>query len=288
MSAASAAADDDPVTAGVAEADPPILGLHGARLRYGVVTDCGPLRPENEDSVLAVAPRPGSNAPHLFAVADGLGGHEAGELASRLAVDRFELFLEQPVERPERWVRSAFHAANLAIWEHGQDHPEVGGLQSTATLLLIDGQSVTIGHVGDCRAYRVRDDDVQLCTTDHTRAMDMLRLRIITPEQAVDHPARYQLTRTLGGELIVQVDVHRRPMTTGDIYVVCSDGLWSEVQRGEMAATVRELDPQAAAQQLVQTAIVRRARDNLSVIVVRVEQVGTAQPSSRRRWLPWR
>ncbi len=277
------------VTVTEALRDPHLPAPEGgaARVNWGVVSDTGPVRTENEDSV-AVLPAIEGGPVHLFAVADGLGGHEAGEVASRIAVETFAKALRDPADRPERWVRAAFNAANLAIWGHGQDHPEVGGLQTTATLLLVDGQSATIGHVGDCRLYRVRDDSVELCTTDHTRAMEMLRLRIITPEQAVDHPARSQLTRSLGSEIMVQVDVQRRPLVEGDAYVLCSDGLWSEVPRAEIVETVRRLAPEEAARHLADAAISRQAQDNLTVIVARVEQLGAAAVAGPRRWLPWR
>jgi protein phosphatase len=118
----------------------------------------------------------------------------------------------------------------------------------------------------------------------------MLRLRIITAEQAVHHPARNQLTRSLGAELFVNVDISRRPIQQGDVFVLCSDGLWSELTRDEIVNEVAaDLDPDAVAASLIQVAIARGAPDNVSVVVVRVAgPVEAPAPDRGRRWLPWR
>jgi protein phosphatase len=120
--------------------------------------------------------------------------------------------------------------------------------------------------------------------------MEMLRLRIITAEQAVHHPARNQLTRSLGAELFVNVDISRRPIQQGDVFVLCSDGLWSELTREEIVNEVAaDLDPGAVAASLIQVAIARGAPDNVSVIVARVAgPVEARAPDHGRRWLPWR
>ena len=247
-------------------------------------TDAGPNRPHNEDACLAVEPLGDSFPAHLFAVADGLGGHLSGDVASRLVIETLQQEAQSNrLDRPERWLRQALSSANLAIHHYAHDHPESFNLQSTATALVLHGDQAVIGHVGDCRAYLVRDGAIELCTTDHTRAMEMLRLRLITPEQAVDHPARSQLTRSLGAELFVQVDVARRPVRPGDTWVICSDGLWSEVPRTEICDVVQRLEPEAASERLVQIACDRAAPDNVTVAVVRVERPAMALPPVRRR-----
>jgi len=247
-------------------------------------TDAGPNRPHNEDACLAVEPLGDFFPAHLFAVADGLGGHMAGDVASRLVIETLQQEAQSSrLERPERWLRQALGSANLAIHHYAHEHPEAFNLQSTVTALVLHGDQAVIGHVGDCRAYLVRDGAIELCTTDHTRAMEMLRLRIITPEQAVDHPARSQLTRSLGAELFLQVDITRRPVRPGDTWVLCSDGLWSEVPRTEICDTVQELPPEAAADRLVQIACDRAAPDNVTVAVVRVKRPAPSLPVPRRR-----
>jgi protein phosphatase len=272
---------------GTGLAQPVGIAVSAPVLSAGARTDAGPSRTNNEDAVL-VRSDPESGV-HLFAVADGLGGHQAGEVASRIVVETLARGLPG-AERPARWLRQILNAANLAIWDHAQANPDAFNLQSTATVMLVTGGEAIIGHVGDCRAYLLRDGIVQQCTTDHTRAMEMLRLRIITAEQAVHHPARSQLTRSLGAELLLSVDITRRRVRQGDVFVICSDGLWSELTREEIADTVESVaDPSGAADSLIRIAVGRGAADNVSVVVVRVEgPVEAPAPARGQRWLPWR
>ncbi|MHB8717668.1 MAG: PP2C family protein-serine/threonine phosphatase [Candidatus Dormibacteria bacterium] len=255
----------------------------GVAVVAATCSDTGPRREHNEDAVLALLPADEAGGLHLVAVADGLGGHAAGEVASRLVVDTIAAHAPQwASERPERWLRRVFTAANLALHDYALANPDAFNLQSTATALTLHGNEAVIGHVGDCRAYRIRDGDIELMTTDHTRATEMLRLRLITPEQAVDHPARNQLTRSLGAELMMSVDVVRCDVAPGDTWVVCSDGLWSEVARPEIAAAVTSLEPAAAAQHLVGTACDRDAPDNVSVAILRIDALAPALERPRR------
>ena len=259
-----------------------------ATVAFGAFTDAGPTRDGNEDACLVLPSAPRFDA-HLAVVADGLGGHLAGEVASRLVVDTLaETTRSMALQRPEKWLRSAFHAANLAVYDHAREHPDAFNLQSTATALLFAADQLTIGHVGDCRAYRVRDGAAELFTTDHTRAMEMMRLRIITPEQARWHPARSQLTRSLGAEVMVHVDVARQPLQVGDTWVVCSDGVWSEVSRVDIAEAVGGVEPEQAARRLAGIAMDREASDNVTVVVARVERLPEVAGERGRRWLPWR
>jgi PPM family protein phosphatase len=251
------------------------------------LTHTGPRREQNEDAVIIRTALTDDDL-HVAAVADGLGGHLAGEVASRLAIDAIARRPLSASERPERWLRQTLNAANLDIWHYGQDHPEAFNLQSTATVLLIDGQNAVVGHVGDCRVYVIHEGEIEQWTADHTRAMEMLQLRIITPEQARTHPARSQLTRSLGAELLVSIDVSRRLLVQGDTYVLCSDGLWSEIGRDEIKQIVRGNTVEHAAQTLLDTAIARDAADNISVAVVRITGEVSPAPASSRSWLPWR
>lgn len=249
------------------------------------VTGTGPLRDLNEDAAVVLAPQPSGLDAHLVAVADGLGGHQAGEVASRLVVDTLAAQArESRADRAERWMRQAFASANLAVHDYGADHPEAFNLQSTATALVVADDHVVIGHVGDCRAYLVRQGGIELCTIDHTRAREMLRLRLITPEQAVDHPARSQLTRSLGAELMVQTDIVRRDARAGDTWVLCSDGAWNVLPRADIASVVAAEDPAAAAERLVRIACDRNTPDNVTVAVVRVEAVRASTSPRGRRW----
>jgi protein phosphatase len=259
-----------------------------ADVRYAAMTDAGPSRDGNEDACLAL-PATGGFPAHVFAVADGLGGQNAGEEASGIVVEQLtEATRTVRLDRSDRWVRQALNRANLAVYDHGRGDASAFNCQSTATAVVVEADRVTVGHIGDCRLYLVRDGGIEQCTTDHSRANEMLRLRIITPEQAAHHPARNQLTRTLGCELLVTVDVARKQLRDHDVLVLCSDGLWSEIPRAEIAAIVAKSDPGEAAETLIRTAIEREASDNVTAVVVRIEHLSEPAGEPGRRWLPWR
>ncbi|HEX9529591.1 MAG TPA: SpoIIE family protein phosphatase, partial [Acidimicrobiales bacterium] len=142
--------------------------------------------------------------------------------------------------------------------------------------LTLAGRDAHIAHVGDSRAYLVRRRVVTQLTADHSRVGEMLRLRLITPEQAANHPARSALTRSLGGDMIVQVDLVTQPVEPGDAFVLCSDGLWDTVPRSELAEILAAIGspdvptPAAAAAALVDAAISQKAPDNVTAVVVKV------------------
>lgn len=260
----------------------------GPSVTFGAASDPGPHRQVNEDAWTALTASAAFPA-HLFAVADGLGGYAAGEVASRIVIDHLrEVARTTRLDRPDRWLRHALHTANLAVYDHSRVDGDAFGCQSTASVLLLHDDTCVIAHVGDCRVYRVRDGTIEQRTTDHTRAAEMLRLRILTPEQALHHPARSQLTRSLGAEVMVHADIARATARAGDVYVACSDGLWNEVSRGEVADTVQRLPPSEAAPELLRIALQREASDNVTVVVVRIEHVEHQAAERPRRWLPWR
>ena len=213
-----------------------------AKFSWALCSEAGPYRDHNEDFAGAyVSPEPDDawDRPPLFALADGMGGHAAGEVASRIAVEQA---VETWTAGEPLWgasgVRAAVRSANLAVIDSA-DAPERRGMGTTLTLLSLAGREATIGHVGDSRAYLVRDGSCTQLTSDHSRAGDMLRMKLISSEQAAVHPARSQLTRSLGLDPLVQVDVHREQVRVGDAFVICSDGLWDVVGRDDIARIVR-------------------------------------------------
>ncbi len=252
------------------------------------LSDTGPVREGNEDCCAAVAlTGEGGVLSHLLLVADGLGGHRAGEVASRLAVAT--VLSEASGEGApigDRFLSRAIQQANLAIFDQGHDDPDCFNMQTTMTAVAIQHDRLMIGHVGDCRAYRVRGTTIQQLTTDHTRVMEMLRMRLITPEQAVKHPARSMLTRSLGADLILQVDTIRERVDPSDLYIVCSDGLWSEVSSEEIRRTVTEVSGPDACKRLIEIGTSRGASDNMTIGILRVNSA-TAAPASVPRWKSW-
>jgi len=227
--------------------------------------------------------RPGRGL--LFAVADGLGAYGGGDVASSLAIAELLARTSQPGEpggRPAGVLRNAYSAANQRVFDAALSGQGTRKMQTTLTTLLLSPGEVHVAHVGDCRAYRLRGDTLELLTTDHTQVMEMLRLKLITPEQAADHPARYALTRSLGADVIVRADIGREALIDGDVYLLCSDGLWSKVDASEIGAALRD-GVRSACEQLVELAVQRGGEDNSSALALRVHAAGRP-PEAASGW----
>jgi protein phosphatase len=227
----------------------------------------------------------GSIAGLVFAVADGLGGYGGGEVASGLAVESSLTHVQKKHAAGSRVpssVRDAFNLANQTILDAA--HSGQGGrkMQSTLSTLVFTPGEAHLGHVGDSRIYRRRDGELDLLTNDHSQVMELLRLHIITPEQAVDHPARYALTRSVGGDIMVRIDVRTEALLEGDGFLLCSDGLWSNVTSSEIAAAMAE-SPAAACKRLVDLALERGGDDNATALAIRVCVAGE-RPEARQGW----
>ena len=251
-------------------------------VEWAYVSDPGTGRENNEDFAGVWAPDGADQAP-LFAVADGMGGHAAGEVASRLAIETVLSWWQSGGSgAAHQRLRAAARAANVAIFDAGHDTGR-RGMGSTLTALALAGREAVIAHIGDSRAYLVRSGQASQLTADHSRVGEMLRMRLITPEQAARHPARSMLTRVLGTEPVVQVDLIRQAGELGDVFVLCSDGLWDSVARGEIAQLAgggeddEPRTPAAAAASLIELALKRDAPDNVTVAVIRLLAHGPAQ-----------
>ncbi|MGH2719224.1 MAG: PP2C family protein-serine/threonine phosphatase [Actinomycetota bacterium] len=252
-------------------------------LEWAYICDLGTGRDNNEDYAGAVAPESGDP---LFVVADGMGGHAAGEVASRIAVNTMLAQWSSGGGAAHQRLRSAVRAANVAVFDASH---EAGrrGMGSTLTALAVSGREVAIGHVGDSRCYLVRQGQASQLTADHSRVGEMLRMRLITAEQAARHPARSMLTRSLGTDPTVQPDLIRHPAEVGDTYVLCSDGLWDSVGRAEIAEIVTGGEeagataPAQATAALIELALKRDAPDNVTVAVIRL--LGLGNPPAGRR-----
>ena len=207
--------------------------------------------------------------PPLFAVADGMGGAQAGELASRLAAAALE---ERGRERlGEETVAELIREANERIYRHALADPAAAGMGTTVTALLVDEAAGTlaVGHVGDSRAYRVRDGVLEQLTADHSLVAELVRSGRLTPEEAEQHPHRSVITRALGTEPDVEVDTFSVTTEPGDLYLVCSDGLSSMLRDEEILSVVAVAgaDPDGIAEGLVQAANRAGGEDNVTVVV---------------------
>ncbi|MCU1448153.1 MAG: putative serine/threonine protein phosphatase, partial [Acidimicrobiales bacterium] len=238
------------------------------QLRYGAATDVGKVRSNNEDQLLVAEP--------VFAVADGMGGHAAGEVASQAAVDAMRAAFGR-VEPPYTMGQlvEAIEVANRVVWERSVADPDLRGMGTTLTAVAVideEGEDhVAIANVGDSRAYLLRDGTLDLLTADHSVAEQMVRDGQLTPEEAAVHPQRHVLTRVLGMAPDVEVDAYPILPYKGDRYLLCSDGLINEVTDDQIASALRRLaDPDEAAKELVHMARAGGGHDNITVIVVDV------------------
>lgn len=271
------------------------LEAHGilAKLAWAVCSDPGAVRPSNEDFAGVHAPTTPDDAwdrGPVFVVADGMGGHAAGEVASRMAVECvLDAWTTGAPAAPHVALRSAVRAANTAIYDAALE-PGHRGMGTTLTAVTLAGHEAVVAQVGDSRCYKVRQDRVEQLTTDHSRVAEMVRMHLITPEQAVSHPARSMLTRSLGADLGVQIDLVRTDVQRGDVLLLCSDGLWDTVSTQELATVFAALaepgtTPVSPTHALVDRAVKRGAADNVTAVVVHVTSDLPIPAASGRRSL---
>lgn len=226
-------------------------------------TDTGRQRRGNEDSSLVDVP--------LFVVADGMGGAQAGEVASRIAVEAFEQGLP-PDGPPEQRLSAVVQRANGEIHRRSRTEAERAGMGTTVTAAYLDGDAVAIAHVGDSRAYLVRDGELRRMTEDHSLVEELVRGGKLTQEEAKDHPQRSIITRALGPEAEVEVDTWTYKLRPGDIVLLCSDGLTSMIPEQQVRdAIIDSGDLDTAARRLIDEANAAGGRDNITVVLFRVE-----------------
>jgi protein phosphatase len=236
-------------------------------------TDTGRQRNANEDSLFTRAP--------LFVVADGMGGAQAGEVASKTAAESFNR--ELPQAPPERVLLETIEAANRTIHERARNDPDLAGMGTTITAVIIDpeAEEVAIGHVGDSRAYRLRGGKLERLTRDHSLVEEMRRKGQLTDAQAEDHPQRSIITRALGPEPEVEVDVQTVPAQAGDVFLICSDGLTTMLGDEQIARLLsRATSMESAVRALVDEANRAGGRDNISVIAFRLEDAAAPAQAS--------
>ncbi len=238
-------------------------------MRWAAATDVGRVRSVNEDSVLADPP--------LFVVADGMGGHKAGDVASSLVVEQLGHLVESPPVRPEE-VSDLLGSANSEILSAGASQGEERAMGTTAVgLVLIDGPSGPswmVFNIGDSRIYRCMDGAVEQLSVDHSYVQELLEAGRITERAARTHPQRNVVTRALGVDADAQADLWLRSPVPGERFVLCSDGLSGEVAPEALNAVVSQpRSPEETAGSLVDMAMAAGGRDNISVIVVDVEGV---------------
>jgi PPM family protein phosphatase len=243
------------------------------KIAIGAKTDVGLVREGNEDSLLIEEP--------LFVVADGMGGHLAGDVASSTAVGVIADRWHQSNMSDEDELRAVVREANSAIWERSQADPSLRGMGTTCTLVRVDDSQARLAHVGDSRAYLFRDGELSQLTEDHTMVGRMVREGRLSLEEAELHPQRNIITRALGVDTDVDVDTFSLDLVTGDRILICSDGLTAMVRGGPIGEVLAgEPDPQRAAERLVQIAIDNGGEDNITVVVLDIDGDATAGASA--------
>ncbi|MBO9532437.1 MAG: Stp1/IreP family PP2C-type Ser/Thr phosphatase [Solirubrobacteraceae bacterium] len=233
-------------------------------------TDTGRQRRANEDAMLARAP--------LYAVADGMGGAKAGEIASRTAIDILGLGVEDGIVKAR--LVELVRRANRAVHEAQLADADLSGMGTTTTVAHVGDEALTVAHVGDSRAYLLRDGSLRRLTDDHSLVEEMRRSGRLTAEEAANHPQRSIITRALGPDPVVEVDVREFALQAGDVVLLCSDGLTSMIPESRITELLKEssrLD--TAGRALIAAANAAGGRDNITVVLLRIGGIDDEDPT---------
>jgi protein phosphatase len=256
--------------------------VNGVRITCQALSDVGRKRKGNEDALFL------NEQQRLYVVADGMGGHAAGEVASRVAVDAIAEFVELTGGNQEiTWpfglddsisyegnrLKTAVRHANSRVLEATRESAEYEGMATTVAAVLVDGDVANLAHVGDSRIYVWSEGEIQLLTRDHSWVNEQIENGAISPEQARSHPLRNVVTRALGGRPDLVVDIQSRRMATGDMLLLCSDGLTTMVPDDEIGRVLGESkgDVSDAVKSLVGLANERGGEDNITVVLLKFE-----------------
>jgi len=248
------------------------------QISYASLSIPGPVRENNEDYVACWQPTDESgwrNRGAIMILADGVGGQHRGEVASRSACDAaVKTFLEsKPLAPPVAVLNQMFNAANIAVYDQNLHENAKGRMATTMTACLFRHNEVNIGHVGDCRAYIIQQGRIRRITNDHSYAGVPFKLGLINVEEAMNSDMRSVLTRSVGQEPMIRVDTHTIVVGRGDAIVLMCDGVWAQLNEGEILDVVNKQSPQEACKVLVKMAERRGAEDNLSVQVTKIQGI---------------
>lgn len=226
-------------------------------------THIGNVRASNQDSVL------NEESSRLYGVADGMGGHNGGDIASRMAVLMLPRILESMMPSEEN-LHDGFQQVNALIFEEQKKDAVLSGMGTTLTVLWEKENSIVLGHIGDSRAYRMRKGKIEQLSTDHSVVGEMVREGLITEEQALQHPYRNVITQAVGTSESLTPDIKTIEKQKGDKYVLCSDGLYEYVSKEEMCDLLMRFSPEDAAEQMIEKALEEGGRDNVTVLIAEV------------------
>jgi protein phosphatase len=232
--------------------------------KYSAVTDVGKKRTNNQDSYFV--------SDKWCVVADGMGGHNGGEVASRTAIDIIKKSLMQQSINIEILLRNAIYNANTAVYNMSLEDPSLEGMGTTAVLCYLDENEAIIAHVGDSRAYHISPLGMRQITSDHSIVQQLIESGTITPQEAKNHPQKNLITRAIGTESSIDVDISHLEFCKGDFILLCTDGLTAFVSDKEIESVIKEngSDTQSAANKLVGLANSGGGADNITVILIQL------------------
>jgi serine/threonine protein phosphatase PrpC len=234
----------------------------------GLLSDLGTTRSNNEDFCGHFVEAPDAV---VFAVADGVGGYEGGEVASKMAI---EVTIQAYRESPREWGASkrlhrAVQRANIEVYNFASTVPELRRMATTLTAVAIENGVLNATHIGDCRLYLMRGGSITQVSKDHTVVGERVRMGLMSEERAKNHPDRSALMRSLGRELIVSIDRITLPLRKGDEVILCSDGLYNVLESHDLMSLTREFSAQEACEKLIRNANHRGTHDNITVALFR-------------------
>ena len=246
-------------------------GVYGVRITFGVLSDQGRVRASNEDAFVVDGPN------HLFLVADGMGGHAAGEVASRIAATVVHDVIVAAgaagaAGDAGETLGSAVRQANARVYETQRAHAEYRGMGTTLTALFFDGPRYHVAQVGDSRAYLLRGEVLEQLTRDHSLVWPLYENGILSKDEIVRHPQKHLVTRSIGTHPEVEVDLCSDHCREGDLYLLCSDGLTDVLGDGEIGRILSRpaASPEDSCRQLVRSANEAGGPDNITAVVVRI------------------
>ena len=269
----------DEITAEYAVADlhPPAELKALAKVTVAAKTDLGRVRENNEDKFEFYVPDDEvtlASRGQVFVVCDGMGGHAAGQIASELACKTFiDVYLNHPAADVKTALVEAVQAANRYVYLVSRSVAARKGMGTTMTSMVLLQNMAYFAQVGDSRAYRLRNGELTQITEDHTYMHEMIRMGVLTPEQAAVHPQKHVITRAIGIDENVQCDVYEFEIQEGDTYFLCSDGVLNHVEDDQIQQILASNGPAAATWKMVGAALLGGGSDNTTAIVVRVDEL---------------
>ncbi len=240
------------------------------------LTHIGKVREDNQDSFRLCDPHDDytNSYGHLYGIADGMGGYAHGGIASSTALETFfDTFYSANGAAVNQKIRVGMQNANLSVYQAAQ-RMGASKMGTTLTAANIIGRNLFIGHIGDSRAYLIRNNEVKCLTNDHTQVGDLVRMRILTPDKIRTHSQRSVLNKSLGLNLFIQPDIFRKTIQNNDLLILCTDGVWSVIEDNEFGKFAKVTkDPERLSNLIIEMAIDRNSDDNLSIVVIELKHL---------------